>query len=302
MFVSLLDGREHESGDALLRNTVMGVEGQWDFWQERMALKGEIYQSQSHTALDSLLGPARAGQVEARGQWDAIHLEGYGRYAQISPFYYSPGAPFLIRDRERYEFRLRQRLLKGRLHWQAQLKRDRDNLLPIKFARTTVSSASFSLGWRPAKGPYIQAQYAPFFRENNRTDSLRDRQYLQVVGIQSSYTYTLGSFNLSSNLSLNQQISRNLQPERDFSTLSATFTQSMTFRQPLSFFLSLSYLGAAYYSDQNENPGSRCIRLVYPTSQVAKHLWCSVLGRKCWRTETGRLLEEHVSYFPLHDF
>jgi len=283
-FVSLLEGRKQGIEGQVLRNNVIGCEGQWDFWQKRVALKGELYQSFSNSAVDTLIGPARAGQIEANGSWDQVSLEAYGRYAQISPFYYSPGTPFLIRDRERYEFRLRQRLLKGRLQWQAQIKRDRDNLLPLKFARTTVSSASMSVGWRPKKGPYIQAQYAPFYRENNRTDSLQDRQYLQVIGIQSGYSYSVGNLNLSSNLALNQQISQNFRPERDFSATSLTFTQSLSFQKPLSFFLSLSYLGAAYYSDQNETFGAD-----FSGSFTLLRKWQNTFGVQYWDESAGAL-------------
>lgn len=284
LFFNLLEGRTVVPEGQVSRNNVVGLQGQWDFWEKRIAIKGEIHQSFSNTPIDSLIGPARAGQIEANANWDQAALEAYGRYAQVSPFYYSPGAPFLIRDRERYEFRIRQRLLKGRLQWQAQVKRDRDNLLPIKFAQTTVSSASMSLAWRPKKGPYLQAQYAPFYRENNRTDSLRDQQYLQVVGIQSGYNYSLGSLNLSSNLAFNQQISRNLSPERDFSALSLTFTQSLSFRKPLSFFLSLSYLGAAYFSNQNETIGAD-----FSGSFTFLRRWQNTFGVQYWDESAGAL-------------
>lgn len=285
-FVSLLEGREKREEGFTSRDMVVGLEGQWDFFQEKIAIKGEIYQSRNNRGLDSLIGmsPARAGQIEARGKWEEASLDAYGRYAKVSPFYYSPGSPFLIRDRERYEIRIRQRLLKGRMNWQAQLKRDQDNLLPIKYARTTVSSASFSCGWRPKKGPYIQAQYAPFFRENNRSDSLQDQQYLQVIGIQSGYSYTVGKLNLSSNLSINQQISRTLRPEQNFSALSMTLTQSVSFQKPISVFFSLSYLGAAYYSDQNETLGADI-----SGSFTLIRKWQNTFGVQYWDESAGAL-------------
>jgi hypothetical protein len=175
-----------------------------------------------------------------------------GRVMNIDPGYYSMAAPLLITDRRRYEARADQSLWKGAFTLSAYAKRDFDNLLPYKITRTTVTSAGVNLRFRAKKGPYLQLNYAPLYRENTRTDSLRVSDQISVFSASSGYSFQVGGISSTTSLVYSQQISRSLSGQADFQAYLANLSQVIAFSIPFSLNLSGSYIHSAWSEDFNQ--------------------------------------------------
>ncbi|MEZ4775092.1 MAG: hypothetical protein R3D00_18045 [Bacteroidia bacterium] len=172
-----------------------------------------------------------------------------GRMTGIQPGYYSMGAPLLITDRQRYEFRTDQSLWKGKFTLSGFARRDFDNLLPYKITRTTVTSAGVSLRLRPRKLPYFQLQFAPLYRENNRTDSLQLSDRISVISATSGYSFSFGGMTATTSFLYSQQISRSLSGKTDFSANMVNLSQVLTFSIPFSLNATGSYLHSQWSQD-----------------------------------------------------
>jgi hypothetical protein len=175
-----------------------------------------------------------------------------GKIMAIQPGYYSMAAPLLITDRKRYEVRTDQSLWKGRFTLSAYAKRDFDNLLPYKITRTTVTSAGVNLRFRAKKLPYLQLNFAPLYRENTRTDSLRISDQISVLSASSGYSFQVGGISSTTSLVYSQQISRSLSGKTDFRAYLANLSQVIAFSIPFSLNLSGSYIHSAWSQDFNQ--------------------------------------------------
>lgn len=220
---------------SLWQNQVFGVQGQLNIWDSRVQLGGEYLQSLSLLADSSAREERSAEQLsgqtwEIRGELSPLangQTQITARYAWVSPDYYSMGAPLLITDRERYQFRLQQSLKEGRWQLSAYWRKDADNLVPYKWTQTTVSAYGLSMRWQPKKGPMVQVDYAPYFQQNDRLDSLKYQNRLSVLTAQSQYSWQAGSWQGTSAILYSQQLNRGQSEQQDFSAYLLTVNQML---------------------------------------------------------------------------
>ncbi len=238
------------------KNAVFGLEGQFLLWQDALRLKGEVYQSILQAQIDNSGDTLFNGQPEAKGV--AMAIEGElkigktllaGRMLRLEPGYYSLGAPFLLTDRLRYEGRINHSFEK--LQVGAFVRRDRDNLLPRLWTRTSVTSAGVQLTWRPKKAPYLQVNLMPYYQQNDRQDSLAFRQLTSALTATSGYSYELGDWRASSTLTYAQQLGRG---KSIFDSHLLTATQGL-YKQGGSLQATFTRLSAQYTSGHNRTMG-----------------------------------------------
>jgi hypothetical protein len=87
-------------------------------------------------------------------------------YQRVGAQYRSLGAPFLIRDRERYELMLTQKLGKS-TSLNGFLRKDRNQLQPFLPYQTQMKSAGLGLQHRWKKGQSLQINWAPYVQESD---------------------------------------------------------------------------------------------------------------------------------------
>ena len=250
-------------------NLLYGLEGKLIFFRDRIVLEGEWMKSLLESSVGGIYIPGLdtvswqeplLNQPQIRGQAWSIQAQAtlspttrfFGRMMTIEPGYYSMAAPFLITDRKRYELRTDQSLWKGKFTLSVFAKRDFDNLLPYKITRTTVTSAGVNLRIRAKKLPYLQLSFAPLYRENTRTDSLRISDQISVLSVNSGYTFQVGGISSITSLVYSQQISRSLSGKTDFRAYIANLSQVISFSAPFSLNLSGSYVHSAWSQDFSE--------------------------------------------------
>lgn len=249
---------------AARRNQVLGLSGQYRLFGDRVRIEGEWAHSRlrndpSQVVKDSITWEDRLRQ-STDVQGDAWQLRAEfrptqktqirARYAWVAPEFYSMGVPLLITDRERYEFRGEQRLLDGKISLSAFYRKDADNLVPYKFTQTTATSAGFDLEFRPKQLPYIRVSYAPFFQQNDRSDSLAQNRSVSVLTATSGYLFNIGKITGNSTLIYSQQLGAGNDTASAFTSNLISFNQSLNLDR-YSFTFTGSWLHHDYSVDFN---------------------------------------------------
>lgn len=245
---------------SLLHNEVYGAQGQLALWEDRIRLGGEYLQSVSSFADSTARAERSAEQLtgqawEIRGDISPAangQTQITGRYAWVSPDYYSMGAPLLITDCERYHFRAQQSLLEGKWQVSAYWRKDADNLVPYKWTRTTVSSYGLSMRWQPQKGPMVQVDYAPYFQQNDRVDSLQYQNQLSVLTAQSQYSWQAGGWQGTSSFLYSQQLNKGQSEQQDFSAYLLTLNQILMGPANISLIASGTMMKGTYSVERGD--------------------------------------------------
>ena len=160
-----------------------------------------------------------------------------GKFRRIGTGYRALGVPNLRTDYVRYDARIDQAFWKRQISVGLFVRQDRDNLIPIKRATSTLFSAGASLGLTFRGLPYVRLSYAPYVQESDATDTLLKYINRTVLwSVSTGYAYRIGDLMMNSNLTLSRQ-----DAETKNNT-SINATQSVTFAIPLTASIGLGYI------------------------------------------------------------
>ncbi len=166
-----------------------------------------------------------------------------GKLRRIGTGYRALGVPNLRTDYLRYDGRIDQFFFKRQLSVGAFVRQDRDNLIPVKRATSTLFSAGANLGLSIRGLPYFRASYAPYVQESDATDTLL--QYINrtvLWSVSSGYGYRIGKIMSNTNITVSKQDAETKNNLYDYSVVSLTGTQSFTFQIPFNFSIGLGYI------------------------------------------------------------
>ncbi|MEM7370401.1 MAG: hypothetical protein AAF587_17460 [Bacteroidota bacterium] len=224
---------------------VYGIEGQVFLARKKWRLQGEWAQSAGTTTSD-------AWKVEAEGKMFEGKTSLHAHYQKVMPDYFSPGAPLLLTDQERAEFRLDQQLLKGKMILSGYYRKFQDVPFLYKLSQSTVQSAGGRILLNLPKLPTLQVDVAPFFQQNHTQDSLLSRNYQALLSAQIGHAYKLGSLTGNTRLMYSQQIGEGSVEGTEYRSSMFTFSQLLSIRNALNLQASATYLQADYSLDYNE--------------------------------------------------
>lgn len=166
-----------------------------------------------------------------------------GKLRRIGTGYRALGVPNLRTDYLRYDGRIDQFFFKRQFSAGAFVRQDRDNLIPIKRATSTLFSAGANLGLTIRGLPYLRVSYAPYVQESDATDTLL--QYINrtvLWSVSGGYGYRIGKIMSNTNITVSKQDAETKNNLYDYSVLSVTGTQSFIFQIPFNFSVGLGYI------------------------------------------------------------
>lgn len=166
-----------------------------------------------------------------------------GKLRRIGTGYRALGVPNLRTDYLRYDGRIDQFFFKRQFSAGAFVRQDRDNLIPVKRATSTLFSVGANLGLTIRGLPYLRVSYAPYVQESDAADTLL--QYINrtvLWSVSSGYGYRIGKIMSNSNITVSKQDAETKNNLYDYSVLSVTGTQSFTFQIPFNFSVGLGYI------------------------------------------------------------
>ena len=154
---------------------------------------------------------------------------------RIGTGYRALGVPNMRVDVVRYDARIDQGLFKRQLTLGVFIRRDHDNLVPLKRATTLTTSMGASIGIVPRSLPYLRVSYMPYVQESNTTDSLYAyANRTQMWNATSGYSYRIGDMGASTQLAYALQQSVTTAQMSDYSVQSINMYQSLSFVFPLN--------------------------------------------------------------------
>jgi len=166
-----------------------------------------------------------------------------GSMRRIGPGYRALGVPNLRTDYFRYDVRVDQRFWQRQLAIGAFMRRDRDNLIPVKRSTSTLFSIGATLGLNIRKWPYLRLSYAPYVQESDATDTLLQYRNETVLwSVSSGYPYRIGDLGASTNITFSRQDAVTKNNLYDYRVTSINALQSITFRFPLSVSGGMGYI------------------------------------------------------------
>jgi hypothetical protein len=154
---------------------------------------------------------------------------------RIGAGYTALGVPNLRTDYFRYDVRVNQRLWKRQLTLGVFMRRDRDNLIPIKRATSSLFSLGATAALSIRRLPYLRVSYAPYVQESDATDTLlqfRNRTVLWSVA--GGYAYRIGSLGANTNITVSRQDAETKNNLYDYRVTSINASQTISFLFPLS--------------------------------------------------------------------
>ncbi len=154
---------------------------------------------------------------------------------RIGTGYRALGVPNMRVDVVRYDARIDQGLFKRQFTIGVFIRRDHDNLVPLKRATTLTTSMGASIGIVPRSLPYLRVSYMPYVQESNTTDSLfAYANRTQMWNATSGYSYRIGDMGASTQLAYALQQSVTTAQMSDYSVQSINMYQSLSFVFPLN--------------------------------------------------------------------
>lgn len=154
---------------------------------------------------------------------------------RIGTGYRALGVPNMRVDVVRYDARIDQGLFKRQFTLGVFIRRDHDNLVPLKRATTLTTSMGASIGIVPRSLPYLRVSYMPYVQESNTTDSLfAYANRTQMWNATSGYSYRIGDMGASTQLAYALQQSVTTAQMSDYSVQSINMYQSLSFVFPLN--------------------------------------------------------------------
>ena len=197
-----------------------------------------------------------------------------GSLRRIGAGYTAFGVPNLRTDYFRYDVRLDQRFWKRQVSVGAFVRRDRDNLIPIKQATSTLFSIGGTLGLHIRRWPYLRLSYAPYVQESDATDTLLQYRNRTVLwSVSGGYAYRIGRLSANTNVTYSQQDAETKENLYDYSVTSISAMQSLAFTFPLSISAGLGYI-----IQNSAQPPSTSIITVDGSANYALSDWFSAQG------------------------
>jgi hypothetical protein len=158
-----------------------------------------------------------------------------GSIRQIGSGYRALGVPNLRTDYLRYDVRADQSFLRRQLTMGVFARRDRDNLIPIKRATTSLESIGASVGLNFRGWPYLRASYAPYVQESDALDTLLQfRNETTLLNVTLGHSYRIGTIQANTNVTFGQQRAATKNAVADYQVYSYQIMQTINFVFPLS--------------------------------------------------------------------
>lgn len=220
-----------------------------------------------------------------------------GGYRRIGPGYFTLGNPMLVNDRQTFEGRVDQALLKRRLSVSAYYKRYNDNLIKWKNGRTNSTAFGIIAKYSLKKGPYFQISFTPNYQETNgENQSIRNK--MNIFSFSTGYKYLIGQLNSITNLGYFNQ---NADFERDTlsqntSTQTFTLNQILDFTQPFQVNFNAGYTIMKSTIMNNTTSDRNVISLVLSGTYTYKKNWRNTIGWK-YLNSNGESFESKYSFF-----
>ncbi len=165
----------------------------------------------------------------------------------VGPGYFSYGVPTLRSDLLRFDVKATQSVWKRQLTFNAQYRRDEDNLIEWKRATTIADSYTIGLGLNIRRLPYLRISYSPSSQSSSEADSgIVIDNSTSLINVASGYSYRIGSVGASSNLLFSHLDGSSLDSAGQFTTSTYGFNQNVYFRFPLTIALSLNLSDLSY--------------------------------------------------------
>lgn len=178
-----------------------------------------------------------------------------GSVRRIGTGFRALGVPNMRLDVMRYDARLDQALFKRQLTIGVFLRRDHDNLVPLKRATTLTTSMGANVGIMFRKLPYLRVSYMPYVQESNTTDSLfAYSNRTHMWNASSGFSYRVGDLGASTQVSYSLQQSVTSAQMSDYRVQSINAFQSLTFTMPLNL-----AIGAGVIEQTSERTSSTVV-------------------------------------------
>lgn len=166
-----------------------------------------------------------------------------GSLRRIGPGYRALGVPNLRTDYLRYDVRLDQRFWQRQISLGLFMRRDQDNLIPVKKATSTLFSIGGTFGLNIRKWPYLRVSYAPYVQETDAADTtLKYRNETVLWSVATGYPYRIGDLGANTNITFSRQDAVTKNNLYDYRVTSITALQSISFQFPLSVSGGLGYI------------------------------------------------------------
>ncbi len=240
-------------------NYLVGAEANLSLFEKRFRLEGELAVSMLTRDVQSaeldvsaipswlvnLVKPKISSSIDyAYSVKSSLHLSNTklsGAVKMVGPGFYSLGVPYLRNDELTYEARVEQRLWKRRVSLASYFRRGRDNLIPWKRSTTISTAYGINVGLRFRKLPYLQLNYAPYFRSNDYdVDSLKIDNKTSLFSVVTGYNHQFGEINISTNFYFSLQDSKTKLGLSDYSNQNFSLNEAISFRFPLTLSSSIS--------------------------------------------------------------
>jgi hypothetical protein len=205
----------------------------------------------------------------------------FGGYSWVGPGYFTLGNPMLVNDRQTFEGRVDQSLLKRRVSVSAYYKHYKDNLIDWKNATTISTAYGLIAKVTLKKGLYFQASFTPNRQETDGGIQMI-RNKMNIFSFTTGYKYLLNSIKAFSSLSYFNQ---NADYERDtLSQVSHTHTftlnQMLDFTNPFQVNFNASYSIMNSTIMNNTNSDRNVISIVLSGTHTYKKKWTNTIGGK----------------------
>lgn len=246
---------------AFRHNQLFGVTSHLSFLKDRIQLGGEVMQTAlsaesndlGGTVIQPIWTQGGTGEVAPTTAWSlsaqvalAQSTQIAGHYEHTPPSYISLGRPFLVADRQRYEFSLSQSFWEDKVSLNLFHRRDGDNLLPYKELQSVTRATGIQLAIRPGRNwPSLQLSYAPQAQQSFGQDSVsftQDNFSRDLLSLHLHHGYQIGKAQLQSTFMLNGQFGRETDLEDAFASQMATFRQMVAFPSAWALNAGLSYM------------------------------------------------------------
>ncbi|MBS1913832.1 MAG: hypothetical protein JST22_17725 [Bacteroidetes bacterium] len=223
--------------------------------------------------ISSLIDYAYAGKAVLHVPESGTKLSASIR--KIGPVFFSLGVPTLRNDNLRWEGRLEQRLLDGRINAAAYYKHDQDDLYPgLQSSLSTITSLGLSLGLNFPNLPYLRLEYAPYQQRYSRTEDNADVvNRTTLLSASAGYFYRIGGLRAGTTASYSSQQSNTFEALSDYGVATASIGQSITFDVPL-----MLQAGFTTSSLSAGDSAQHIISFDLATSYTAFKIWTNTVG------------------------
>jgi hypothetical protein len=218
----------------------------------------------------------------------------YGAYKWIGPGYFTLGNPILVNDRQSYEGRVDQALMKRKLTVSAYYKNFRDNLIEWKRGTTISTAYGIIAKLTLKKAPFFQLSYTPNNQETNG-DSLYIRNHMNVVSFSTGYKYPIGrlmSFTSLNYFNQNAEYNSNARNDQN-KTRTLTLNQVLNFKEPFQVNFNMSF---SNMKNASQELNRKVMSFVLSGSHTFKNKWKNTLGGK-YLNSNGKSDENKINIF-----